>query len=359
MNIKRKHLSAGILFFLAISLIMPGCRPPETTTTPSPGPPSTPLPGRSEPALPPTTPTGRTNLDFNTISSVNAFIESHPKEPRIEVIASKPDSPIKGISPEDQERINAVDFSGNFVLIAFHGWTYPGNGIEIREISQGASEYTSVVRLRARFQETTEVTVKGVTTPYHIVQISKEQMVQFGEIEFILSDSSMEKDFVTGIVNSFPLQPGAPEAATLPPGNDLVFDTVARSDFSNYDEGQRSSDIQILTSKPVSNVKGVSPFDQPEIESVDFSQYFVIIAFLGLSSPGYEIRIRRVWQDKNMVYLLFHARPPQKYTKPMVIFPYHAIKINKEQMLQNGEITFKLLEQHGKELASTSYEISK
>ncbi len=152
---------------------------------------------------------------------------SFPKEPRIEVIAGKTDSPIKGISPEDQNRINAVDFSRNFVLIAFHGWTYPGNGIEIQKISQLASQYENVVRVRAQFQEPGEAAVTGVTTPYHIVRVSKDRVTRFGEIEFRLFQQdgpiTRERDFITAIVNSFPPQPGEPEAATLPPGNDLIF----------------------------------------------------------------------------------------------------------------------------------------
>jgi len=336
--------------------LAPGCGQPPPIITPSPEPP-TPVPARPEPEPVPQQPgpTEVTVLKFYTISKYNSFIESYPKAPRMELITSKTDFPIKGISTEDQNRINAVDFTGNFVLIAFHGWTYPGNGIEIQKITQIAEHFW----VRARFQEPGEAAGTSVTTPYHIVRVSKEQMTQFGEIEFRLSDGFMKKDFITGVITSFPPQPGAPEAATLPPGNDLIFDALARSDFPDAGEGHGSPGIQIITSKPVSTLTGINPWDQIRIEDVDFSNYFVVIAFIGHSTPAFNIKIRRVWQDKDVVYLLFHARPPRVYTQPMTIFPYYIVQVSKRQMPQHGKITFKLLDQYGKELVTTTHEIPK
>jgi hypothetical protein len=72
------------------------------------------------------------------------------------------------------------------------------------------------------------------------------------------------------------------------------------------------------------------------------------------------MEIKGIWQDKDTVYISAHLddQPPTMTVIEVVSSQYVALKVNKENMTQFGEITFILLDDEGKERARAVYDIS-
>jgi hypothetical protein len=134
-----------------------------------------------------TLPSG-TNLDFSTISIRHEYTENpvYTRVAKIVIISSKPVNNIEGITLESTDRINEVDFSKHFVLVLFHGTTYPGNGIQVERIWQNEK----TIYILAQFQKTGVTVIPIDSGPYVVVQIVKDSLTQFGQTTFVLLDES-------------------------------------------------------------------------------------------------------------------------------------------------------------------------
>lgn len=96
----------------------------------------------------------------------------------------------------------------------------------------------------------------------------------------------------------------------------------------------------------------------PELADIDFSQCFILFAFMGFqSSTGPKIMVTQIWQIDNNIYVeaLFDQGGPTQ--QPSWSSPADIVKVSKDNMTQYGEITFILLDQEGEERARTVGEI--
>jgi hypothetical protein len=102
----------------------------------------------------------------------------------------------------------------------------------------------------------------------------------------------------------------------------------------------------------------VSSETQAELDAVDFSQYFILFAFMG-SQPltGPAIEVIQIWQIENIIYVeAFFDQGGPTY-RPAHSSPLHIVKVSKDNMTQFGEITLIFLDQNGIERARTVCEI--
>jgi hypothetical protein len=97
----------------------------------------------------------------------------------------------------------------------------------------------------------------------------------------------------------------------------------------------------------------------PELEDVDFSQYFILFTFMGFHyNTGPKIKVTQIWQINDTVYVeAFFDQGGPTY-QPMYSSPCDIVKVSKKNMTQFGEITFILLDQEGAERTRTVYNIN-
>ena len=97
----------------------------------------------------------------------------------------------------------------------------------------------------------------------------------------------------------------------------------------------------------------------PELEDVDFSQYFILFTFMDFqSSTGPKIKVKQIWQIDNIVYVEAFFDPGGPTQQPSWSSPVDIVKVSKDNMTKFGEITFILLDQSGEERARAIYKIS-
>jgi hypothetical protein len=144
----------------------------------------------------------------------------------------------------------------------------------------------------------------------------------------------------------------------------ISFEKVA-NDISLSYSGE-SALIYIFSSNqsyPKESIKWVMDNDLNKILEVDYSEYFVLAAFNGFRTniypPGFNIK-RVEKHNNNTVLVIAHFN---EYEKGQVILPsyssyYEVVKIRRDQITQSGTITFKLLDEKGKERARTTAELN-
>jgi hypothetical protein len=153
-------------------------------------------------------------------------------------------------------------------------------------------------------------------------------------------------------------------------GTELSFETIVKADYPSTDLGApENPKIIVITSEPLTRIPGISPHDispnvgsESIIKEVDYSKFIVLIAFHGTTYPGSVLEgrgidITRILQDGNKIYVQARFQLPQPTVVPGIIYPYHIVKVNKESITKYGELTFILLDQLGKERATTTCEI--
>jgi hypothetical protein len=122
---------------------------------------------------------------------------------------------------------------------------------------------------------------------------------------------------------------------------ELTLDTISRE--TDYSGSQDSNPrIQILSSRPAMDIAGVTPEDSSLIQSVDYSRYFVMIAFFGYGSSS-SSSVLDIWQYKSVFWVKSNISKDEK--QPTEISPYQVIKIDKAEMVRYGKITFRFLNQ--------------
>jgi hypothetical protein len=153
-------------------------------------------------------------------------------------------------------------------------------------------------------------------------------------------------------------------SVTLPPGTELPFDSVLYSgNLGGPYEGKSAQirviqDIQTLTPEWFD---WVDPQEQNAILSIDYSKYFVVIAFNGYRTSIYsDLSIQRIWQSENEVFVLAHFNDFISGATSLPAFnsQYQVVKIDKTLITHLGEITFRLLDELGEERARAVYDIS-
>jgi hypothetical protein len=120
---------------------------------------------------------------------------------------------------------------------------------------------------------------------------------------------------------------------------ELTIETI--SNQPELTESQDSSPrIQVIAEQPNIPVAGISTEDQTLIGAVDYSRYFVVIAYFGAGSLAQD-KILNVYQFKSVIWVRSQISTADNETG--TISRYQAVKIDKTQMLGYGEILFRLL----------------
>jgi len=106
----------------------------------------------------------------------------------------------------------------------------------------------------------------------------------------------------------------------------------------------------------------VLTFERETILKVDYSKYLVVLAFNGFQYNIYsDFLIQKIVKQGNIVSIFAHFNDiPQASStvSPAENSQYQAVKISRDQIKQTGLITFKLLDEKGKERARTTYELN-
>jgi hypothetical protein len=152
-----------------------------------------------------------------------------------------------------------------------------------------------------------------------------------------------------------------PPTGTFPPGTDLAFETIVKSgNLGGSYEGTAAQIVVINDIKaPPRGLEWVNPEYQDKINAVDYSQFFVLMAFNGFRGGiSSDFSIQRIWQNAGTVYVLAHFNDivPQGTSLSATNSQYQVVKISKAQITHLGTITFKLLDETGKERATATSE---
>ncbi len=119
-----------------------------------------------------------------------------------------------------------------------------------------------------------------------------------------------------------------PEDATA-----LPWETIEATSWGGYRKDTPALLVISTADEIAYAVPVVSQETKAELENLDFSKAFALIAFQGLkSSTGYKIEIRAVVRqaDEIAVYAYFVSPRPGEPVGPSETSPYHAIEVLKE-----------------------------
>jgi hypothetical protein len=95
------------------------------------------------------------------------------------------------------------------------------------------------------------------------------------------------------------------------------------------------------------------------LKYVDFSEYFEIFVFMGTQGvTGPFIKPERIWQNKNIIYVLADFNNGGPYHLDAESAPGQSMKVSKSNMTQFGYLTFILLDLSGKERARGIFDVS-
>jgi hypothetical protein len=102
-----------------------------------------------------------------------------------------------------------------------------------------------------------------------------------------------------------------------------------------------NSQIQVITSVPEQPVYGLKTADQTILQTADYSKSFLVIAFFGLGSSDQD-EITNIWQRNGDIWVQAKfVNPPENSEK---VSPYQIIKVDKAELTQFGDISFRLLD---------------
>jgi hypothetical protein len=98
--------------------------------------------------------------------------------------------------------------------------------------------------------------------------------------------------------------------------------------------------IQVVTNKPVVSIEGLSSADQSLLESVDYSQYFIVVTFTGYGTLLGE-GIANIWQFRDAIWVR-SVYSTAAETATIRFTPYQIVRIEKSQLHVYGNIIFRL-----------------
>jgi hypothetical protein len=127
---------------------------------------------------------------------------------------------------------------------------------------------------------------------------------------------------------------------------DLPFETIERSDFSEYYQFHPSEPQRlflITSAEGASRLIGwVSPQAQQTLAQLDYQRYFAIALFRGhFGSSGYDVIIQRVtrWGERLVVHVQFWVPSPYYAVTAANSKPYHVVKVLRDGgSLQEAEL---------------------
>jgi hypothetical protein len=165
--------------------------------------------------------------------------------------------------------------------------------------------------------------------------------------------------------------PTSPAAAAptstvlLPTGTDLAFETIVQPGRVGGPYTGDVAQIQAIDNaqiEPAEVLEWVYPDDKAKILAVDYTKYFVLMIFNGYRGGiSSYLKIWRVWQGVDSVFVLVHFNDiqPSATSLPAYNSQYQVVQISRTQITQFGAIAFKLLDEAGRERATSIETISK
>jgi hypothetical protein len=94
------------------------------------------------------------------------------------------------ITADSETKLNTVDYSKDFILFAFMGFqSLTGPTITVTRIWQ----IDNTIYIETYFDKGGPTYEPGWSSPRHVVKISKDNMIQFGKINFVLLDQFGEE----------------------------------------------------------------------------------------------------------------------------------------------------------------------
>jgi hypothetical protein len=131
--------------------------------------------------------------------------------------------------------------------------------------------------------------------------------------------------------------------------------------YGNLKDQNIPSQIHVMVNieSPLPDViKDITMESQAKLSTLDFSRYFILFVFMGFQSvTGPYIKVKQIWQVKDTIWVQADFNPDGPTYLPTYSSPFQDVKVNKENITQFGEITFRLLDLSGKERATTTCEI--
>ena len=129
------------------------------------------------------------DLSFETIERVDfgGTVQLHEgKEPKLVVIVQQKQVNVLGstVSVKARTKLESLDFDHYFAVAVFQGYKPTlGYGVEVQRIARAREVF--IIYAHFSHPEPGQVRLNIVTSPYHLVKMSKENLVG-KEVEFVL-----------------------------------------------------------------------------------------------------------------------------------------------------------------------------
>jgi len=140
---------------------------------------------------------------------------------------------------------------------------------------------------------------------------------------------------------------------------DLPFETIEMAEIpgTGYEYPGKERALVIVTKREDVALLGdnVSKQSLSIIDSVNFSDYFVITVFQGIKgTTSYGVEIQRIFKQENVItiYAHFTERDPSVSAGALMTSPYHIVKIPRQGLI--GQIDF-VLSADGEEKIRQTY----
>lgn len=212
------------------------------------------------------------------------------------------------IMTETMQTLQAVDYDKQFIIVLFQGVQGSlGYAIEIEEIRHRFGEIEIDALLTEPSEGEDNLTVQ--TSPYHVVKVDKKAWWS-RELSFTIL--SGEQSILT--------------QTHAIPNNDLVIETLRNDNGGELWWTEESPRLIVAnTVRDADELKTLV-----DIESIDYSQYFVVALFHGQrSSGGYEINLAQLRREGNRLSIHNNVRSPfvGDQVPTVLTSPYHIVKI--------------------------------
>jgi hypothetical protein len=119
----------------------------------------------------------------------------------------------------------------------------------------------------------------------------------------------------------------------------LVFENLARQTDYTGDPASATR-LQFITNQSEAVGLDVYSSDRDLIQTVDFSQYFVLAVFFGYGGSQ-QSEVSKIAQFKDVVWL--KSEFPTPPTEGQKFSPYQIVKIERSQIQRYSQVTFKLV----------------
>jgi len=150
----------------------------------------------------------------------------------------------------------------------------------------------------------------------------------------------------------------------FPPGKDLPFETMIPGNSGDSLYKEESAQIRVFSyqmSMPY-NLDWIDPYYRPQIMSVDFSKYFIVMVFNGYRTVISRVfSILRISQRNGDIFILAHfSDKPGAYDLGLQAenSQYQVVKISNQFITTGRAYTFRVFDESKVERARTTYAIS-